>query len=688
MQVLKTMGLRTRIMVIAVATTLLVALILVVANRAIHEEAEARFSKATLRGKQVLWNKIVHGQLNELELGMSSLTRDRMSLRALGEGDSAALAESAAVTFDRLMAADMLTHMQVTDTQGQVVYSSAGTPAGKTSNPLVHKALREKTVTRGLTRGGDGMFRAVVAFPLFSRGDLVGAGVYGHSLDAALQDFAQNDNSQSFLVTAEGAAAYSTDPDLFEALNMSLPELGARAVATHRVQSRVYIASVQPVLDTEDKPIVHLVSARDATEAHTAKRRVQYFAYGATILAIVLAAVLLLVYLRRAFGPLGNLLSTVQQLTAGDISARTAVHSEDEIGRLGDAFNTMAQTVQDSLERERHEKRDLQEKVTRMLGVVKKAEAGDLTGRVEGFEGADAIDELAKGVQRMMDSLNALVAQVQQSGIQVTSSATEIAATAKQQEATVAEQAASTNQIMATATQISATSRELADTVGEVSRVAEDTAGSATDSRSALTRMEQTMHQMNEATASIAAKLAVLNEKATNINNVVTTITKVADQTNLLSLNAAIEAEKAGEYGLGFSVVATEIRRLADQTAVATWDIEQMVKEMQSAVSAGVMGMDKFSEEVGSGVEDVRQVGAQLAGIIEQVQALTPRFEAVNEGMQSQSQGAQQISESMVQLNETAQQTAGSLRQSNQSIQQLKDAAQGLQKGVQRFKVR
>jgi methyl-accepting chemotaxis protein WspA len=195
------------------------------------------------------------------------------------------------------------------------------------------------------------------------------------------------------------------------------------------------------------------------------------------------------------------------------------------------------------------------------------------------------------------------------------------------------------------------------------------------------------MHQMHEATASIASKLAVLSEKASNINTVVTTITKVADQTNLLSLNAAIEAEKAGEYGLGFAVVATEIRRLADQTAVATWDIEQMVKEMQSAVSAGVMGMDKFSEEVNRGVNEVQQIGGQLADIIEQVQTLTPRFELVNEGMQSQSRGAQQISEGMVQLNEAAQQTVESIRQSTLSIDTLKDAAQDMQVGVSRFRV-
>src|SRR6202030_4369146 len=133
--------------------------------------------------------------------------------------------------------------------------------------------------------------------------------------------------------------------------------------------------------------------------------------------------------------------------------------------------------------------------------------------------------------------------------------------------------------------------------------------------------------------------------KATNIGMVVTTITKVADQTNLLSLNAAIKAEKAGDYGRGFGVVATEIRRLADQTAVATGDVEQMVKEMQSAVAAGVMGMDKFSEEVRKGGEVVEQVGEELTQIIHHVQALTPSFETVSEGMQSQSQGAQQISD-------------------------------------------
>ena len=179
----------------------------------------------------------------------------------------------------------------------------------------------------------------------------------------------------------------------------------------------------------------------------------------------------------------------------------------------------------------------------------------------------------------------------------------------------------------------------------------------AAHGQESLAGMDQTMRQLADSTSSIGSKLSVISERAANINLVVTTITKVADQTNLLSINAAIEAEKAGEYGLGFLVVAREIRRLADQTAVATLDIERMVKEMQYSVSAGVMEMDKFSDQVRQGVGEVAHIGDQLGQIIAAVQGLTERFDQVTEGMRVQSQGADQIREAVVRLSEGANQT-------------------------------
>ncbi|MBW5466046.1 methyl-accepting chemotaxis protein, partial [Pseudomonas aeruginosa] len=133
-------------------------------------------------------------------------------------------------------------------------------------------------------------------------------------------------------------------------------------------------------------------------------------------------------------------------------------------------------------------------------------------------------------------------------------------------------------------------------------------------------------------------------------------------------LNAAIEAEIAGEYGRVFAVVATEVLMLADQTVFATYDIEQIGREIQSAVSVGVIGMDKFSEEVRRGIAEVGQVGEQLSQIIQQVHALAARVHMVNATHKAKSAGAEQINQTLVQRSEATGQTVEALRESSFAI--------------------
>ncbi len=388
---------------------------------------------------------------------------------------------------------------------------------------------------------------------------------------------------------------------------------------------------------------------------------------GWTTFGILLVLVLGLYIVRDITEPLRQAVRVADQIAVGNLNVDTiSSDRRDEIGSLSRAFGRMITSLRDQ------------------VLLVQDIASGDLTGTLKPQSGND---DMGNALQDMVSHLSALVSEVHKSGIQVNTSATQISATAREQHSTASEIAATTTQIGATSKEISATSKELVRTMTEVAVAAEQSATLAGSGQVGLTQMEETMHRVMDATGSINAKLAVLNEKAGNITQVVTTITRVADQTNLLSLNAAIEAEKAGEYGRGFSVVATEIRRLADQTAVATYDIEQMVKEIQSAVSAGVMGMDKFSEEVRRGMDEVSQVGTQLSQIIHQVQQMAPRCEAASEGMRAQATGAEQITQALTQLSEAALQTVESLRQSNQAIDGLHQSATGLRDGVSRFKL-
>lgn len=450
-------------------------------------------------------------------------------------------------------------------------------------------------------------------------------------------------------------------------------------------QGSPMIAALHKVLDEARADENALLAQRSRAAAEQQRNMTTLLAAGGAG-CIALSMAIVYVLARAIMTPLTNLTSAVGRIAAGDQGARAEIVSRDELGKVSEEFNRMAQAVQDNRERERGATDELRAKVDALLAVVSKAASGDLTGKVT-IAGDDAIGQLGHGLARMFDNLRILLNNVQKAGIQVTTSATEIAASAKQQEATGVEQAQTSVEVLSTTKEIASNTSELLKTMESATAVADYTTSATAEAQGNLRRMDQTMQNMVAATDSINAKLAALSEKASNINSVLTTITKVADQTNILSLNAAIEAEKAGEAGRGFSVVATEIRRLADQTSVSTWDIEQMLKEMQSAVSASVMGMDKFSEEIRRSVGEVRGVTDQLSTVMDQVQKLAPQFDAVLQGMQAQSVGAQQITETMMQLNDATQQTVESLKATSEAVHQLQYAASDLQSSVATFAV-
>jgi methyl-accepting chemotaxis protein len=329
----------------------------------------------------------------------------------------------------------------------------------------------------------------------------------------------------------------------------------------------------------------------------------------------------------------------------------------------------------------------LSSRIRTVSGAARDVADGDLT-RTYAVDGHDEASTLLSSMNDMTSRLNELVSRVRGVTLGITGTATELSGASRQQEEVAQSFGSSSAEIAAAVRQITTTGSELLRGMEQLSSAASDSARLATEGRQGLEEMGGTMSGLASATGSVASRLAAINEKAMSINAIVDTITKVADQTNLLSVNAAIEAEKAGESGRGFLVVAREIRRLADQTAAATLDIETTVRQMQGAVSGGVMEMDRFSEQVRRGVDTVGQVGQRLTQVIDRVGAVEGRFGEVTQGMQSQVQGAEQIRQSMDALAQNASRAREATREFAEASASLQDSLTQLRAAVNLFRLR
>ncbi|MEN6639303.1 MAG: methyl-accepting chemotaxis protein, partial [Smithella sp.] len=294
---------------------------------------------------------------------------------------------------------------------------------------------------------------------------------------------------------------------------------------------------------------------------------------------------------------------------------------------------------------------------------------------------------LSRSINNMTQSIREQTIKIREAVHTLNATATAIVSASSQQEEAMKGLEGNVAQVGVSANEISATSQELARTMDGVKTAAEEASRLANAGQSSLSGLQGAMQTLSLGTDSISEKLALIRQKAGSIDSIIATITKISDQTNLLSLNAAIEAEKAGEYGRGFSVVAREIGRLANETAISTLDISDIINEMQASVVDGVNEMDRFREGVTHGVRSAGDATMQLSQIIARVANLSPEFEKVNEGMHFQSVGSRQISDALTDLNDSAAQMTSSLSQFKAVTDQLNSAAIGLSETVSRVVV-
>lgn len=394
-----------------------------------------------------------------------------------------------------------------------------------------------------------------------------------------------------------------------------------------------------------------------------------WFVLCLTIFLFMMTCILGLRLISNASKRLDKLKSSTDKFTEGNLTVRLDDPFQDDIGRVCLAFNRMAERLE-----------TIVNNLTKLQIATTALSSGNLNARIVIDNEKNEFSEVAISFNKMADTFANLIRRLQSAAKTLTSSAIHISDAAKDQENGILLQVNSTHEIALSASEISQKTQEFTQVVQDINQRSEKTSELASKGKTALNEMEGIMHSLVDSSNYIAATLSILNEKAGNITSLTTTIAKVADQTNLLSLNASIEAEKAGEFGKGFSVIAKEIRRLADQTAAATGDVEKMISEITEAMKTNVTGVSALTTQIQNGAKQAHSVSEQLTTIIEQVQHLTLKFDQVTHGMEAQSNRAEQINKALFDLNQTAKQTREALHQFQLTVQEMDQAANELQK--------
>ncbi|MBI2381720.1 MAG: methyl-accepting chemotaxis protein [Gammaproteobacteria bacterium] len=324
--------------------------------------------------------------------------------------------------------------------------------------------------------------------------------------------------------------------------------------------------------------------------------------------------------------------------------------------------------------------------LARIGHVLQQIAGGDFTQRAE-IKTADEFGELGRNVDELTHRLRGMLRNIAGSSVQLAAAAEETAAITSQTSTSIAQQKLQTDAI-ATAM------AEMAATVDEVARSAENTLREvkgaqdvAQNGQAVVNANIETINNLSGEIEDASKVITQLDEYSNSIGKVLDVIRSVADQTNLLALNAAIEAARAGEHGRGFAVVADEVRTLASRTQESTREINTMIDNLQSGVRNAVMVMELSRKETANGVEQAGEAGRALEAITRMVGVINDMSTHIASAAEEQSATTQDMHQNIVSISEIAEQTSEGANQTNQACEDLAKLAEQLQHLVAQFKV-
>ena len=479
-----------------------------------------------------------------------------------------------------------------------------------------------------------------------------------------------------------------------------LPE----AIANHKTFARQQVAKID---NTVDEMIKFSMGKADSfvKEAQQSQRQTYIFTMVLSIAAILMAIATALLITASIVNPLKSAVDAAERLATGDVSAEISSDSKDETGQLQRSMGQMIQSLRAmgetanriargdlDLEVVPNSERDvfgiamknMVESLKQMAATADRIASGDLTGEVQP---ASARDRLGNSFATMARSLRELNSEIREVVNVLASSAGEIMTTVSEFASTSSETASAVNETNATVQEVRQTTDLTSQKAKHVYETAQKSVSVAKTGKKSVDDAIGGMQGIHERMGFIADRIVKLSEQSQAIGDIIATVNDLAEQSNLLAVNAAIEAAKAGEHGKGFAVVAQEVKNLATQSKQATAQVRGILGEIQKATTAAVLATEQGSKAVETGMKQSSEAGESIRLLSASIEESSNSTLQIVTSTQEQAIGMDQIATAILSINQASNQNVAGSRQIETATRNIYDLNQKLQQLVNRYKV-